>query len=142
MHYFAYGSNMNHKLMEKRCPGSHFIKPVYLEHAKFVYDGKSSRWEDKAVANIISCDNARVWGGLFQISQLNLDSLDVNYEGFPKHYGRGMVKVKDIDGEQYDAWVYYRVGQKQGSPSEEYRHIVIQGARDCSLPEDYIKNNL
>lgn len=133
---------MNHKLMERRCPGSHFIKPVYLEHAKFVYDGKSSRWGDKAVANIISCDNARVWGGLFQISQSNLDALDVRYEGFPKYYGRGIVEVEDKDAESYNAWVYFRIGQKEGHPSEEYRTTVIQGAKDCILPEEYIRNFL
>jgi len=66
MYYFAYGSNMNHKQMKLRCPGSKFKKKVYLAGYKFVYDGYSNTWNGP-VGNIIKSKNSKVWGGLFKI---------------------------------------------------------------------------
>jgi len=141
MYYFAYGSNMNHKQMQRRCPNSKFIKPVYLENAKFIYDGKSIAWNEKAVANIVTIDAGQVWGGIFEIDEDNLAELDC-CEGFPKSYGKGIVNVKDEEGNVFQAWAYYRAGEKQGVPSTSYRNIILQGAKDCGLPEEYIKDNL
>lgn len=91
--------------------------------------------------NIIEAKNGIVWGGLFEINDSHLSALD-RYEGYPKFYDRKIVKVKDERNNIYNAWVYFRIGQKQGQPSEEYKKTVIQGAKDCNLPEEYIKNRL
>lgn len=142
MYYFAYGSNMNHAQMKQRCPGSVFIKRAFLSGHKFVYDGYSST-RNGAVANIIETVDEEniVWGGLFEINEDNLSALDC-YEGYPKSYDRKNIEVKDDDGKRYDAIVYFRTGKAEGKPSQEYRNIVIQGAKDCMLPIEYIKNNL
>ena len=140
MYYFTYGSNMNRKQMGKRCPGSKFLKKVYLGNYKFVYDGFSKN-RDGAVANIIESKGDIIWGGLFEISDSNLTALDY-YEGYPKAYNRKTVEVKDTTGNVFNAYVYYRIGKNIGIPNEEYRKLIIQGAQDCNLPEDYIKNVL
>ncbi len=140
MLYFAYGSNMNHKQMAERCPGSCFVKRVYLEGYKFIYDGYSNTRKG-AVANIIEENGNIVWGGLFEIKEDDLRSLD-RYEGYPKSYDRKIEKLIDGVGDVYDAWIYFRIGQKQGQPSEDYRNIVIKGAYDCNLYQEYIRNNL
>lgn len=138
MYYFAYGSNMNHKQMQERCPDSRFIKAVCLNNAGFRYDGRSKTWDDKAVANIVSSDGEKVWGGLFEVSGNDLAELD-RCEGFPKSYGKKIVQVIDIEGNVYDAWVYFRIGEIEGEPSEKYRNVVLEGANNCNLPDDYIK---
>lgn len=142
MYYFAYGSNMNHQQMKKRCPNSRFIKRAFLERYKFVYDGYSST-RNGAVANVIETGRKDdiVWGGLFEINEDNLSALDC-YEGYPKSYDRKNTEVKDDDGKCYDAIIYFRTGKSEGKASQEYRNIVIQGAKDCGLPIEYIKNNL
>jgi gamma-glutamylcyclotransferase (GGCT)/AIG2-like uncharacterized protein YtfP len=140
MYYFAYGSNMNHKQMQARCPDSRFLKPVYLNKAGFRYDGYSTSWGG-AVANIFASDKNKVWGGLFEVSDKDLASLD-RYEGFPNHYGKMIVKVFDTEGNAYDAWVYFRIGEIKGEPSSKYRNVVLEGAKNCNLPEDYIKINI
>lgn len=61
MYYFAFGSNMNHKQMKERCPNSKFIKRVYLENYKFVYDGYSYTRRGP-VANIVESQEEIVWG--------------------------------------------------------------------------------
>ena len=141
MLYFAYGSNMNIKQMKDRCPGSHFLKAVFLNNAGFRYDGRSKTWNNKAVANINSIDGENVWGGLFEINSNDLAVLDLR-EGFPKHYGKKIVRVSDIEGNVCEAWVYFRIGEEKGEPSSEYREIVLKGAKDCNLPEDYVKKYL
>jgi gamma-glutamylcyclotransferase (GGCT)/AIG2-like uncharacterized protein YtfP len=141
MYYFAYGSNMNHKQMKRRCPDSCFLKTAYLNNAEFRYDGVSGAWDDKAVANIVSNDGEKVWGGLFEASENDLAKLD-RHEGFPKSYGKKVVQVIDAEGSTYDAWVYFRIGETKGDPSEEYRKVVLEGASNCNLPEDYIKRNI
>lgn len=142
LYYFAYGSNMSHEQMKRRCPGSRFIKKVYLENAKFVYDGESITWGDKAVANVISSEGSVVWGGLFEINEEHLSDLDIRYEGFPDSYGKGKVEVKDDENNVYKAWIYFRIGQKNGAPILKYQNKIKTGAKDCNLPEEYIKMNL
>jgi len=139
MLYFAYGSNMNHKQMAERCPGSCFVKRVYLEGYKFIYDGYSDTRKG-AVANIIEENGNIVWGGLFEIKEDDLRSLD-RYEGYPRFYDKKIVKVKDEASNVYDAWVYFRTGMKQNRPSEVYRMVVLEGAKDCNLPDEYRKDN-
>ncbi|MEM2933263.1 MAG: gamma-glutamylcyclotransferase family protein [Candidatus Pacearchaeota archaeon] len=137
MFYFAYGSNLNHKQMRERCPNSKFFKRAYLEGYMFVYDGYSS-FRKGSVANIVPKEKSIVWGALWEIDGDCLKTLD-RYEGYPYSYERKIVKVKDDSGKEYDAWVYYREGKKEGRPSEGYRNIILEGAKECNLPEDYIE---
>lgn len=127
---------MNHERMQDRCPDSRFIKAVCLENAEFRYDGQSKKWGNKAVANIVAADGQEVWGGLFKVTQGDLDELDSpRCEGYPKSYGKKIVKVRDDEGEYYDAWVYFRIGERKGVPSEKYRTTVLKGVKDCELPD-------
>lgn len=140
MYYFAYGSNMNHKQMKERCPSSKFLRRVYLDDYKFVYDGYSQTRKG-SVANIVELKGGIVWGGLFEINEDNLAALDC-HEGYPKSYDRKTLRVRNENNSVHKAWVYSRIGQKQGRPSGEYRKTVVRGAKDCNLPEEYIKNLL
>jgi len=140
MLYFAYGSNLNHKQMNCRCQDNKFIKKVYLDNYKFVYDGYSNEWKG-AVANILKSADSIVWGGLYKISKSDLDNLD-KYEGFPNSYNRKKLEVKDSQGNNYKAITYFRTGEKIGIPSNKYKKIIIDGAKDCNLPDNYVKKNL
>lgn len=138
MLYFAYGSNMNHEQMRHRCPSSKYLKRGYLKDYKFTYDGYSSK-RGGAVANVIEVNGSVVWGGIFEINEDNLSALDC-YEGYPDYYDRKQVNVIDNDNNFFEAIVYYRTNKKIGQPSKEYRQIVLQGANDCGLPENYIRD--
>jgi len=138
-YYFAYGSNMNFKQMKERCPDARFLKRAYLEGYRFVYDGYSDTRKG-AVANIVE-DKDKVWGGLFEVSEECIKNLD-RCEGYPKVYERKVLTVKDDEGNTYEAIVYLRKPRDKGKPSEEYRKVVLEGAKDCGLPEEYIKQYL
>ena len=138
MYYFAYGSNMNHRQMEERCPGARFLKCAYLEDFRFVYDGYHEKRRG-AVANVIKAPGGKVWGALFEMDEKHLAALD-RYEGYPSQYGRAELPVKDDDGIVSPATVYLRHGLVVGTPSDDYRGIVLRGAFECALPDDYIQS--
>ncbi|MCM8807877.1 MAG: gamma-glutamylcyclotransferase [Candidatus Omnitrophica bacterium] len=123
--------------MQERCPNAKFLKRVYLEDYRFVYDGYSS-YREGAVANIIQEKGSVVWGALWEIDKYCLKKLD-KYEGYPYSYNRKIVSVKDDNGKEYGAIVYYRKGEKEGKPSEKYRETILEGAKECNLPMDYIE---
>lgn len=134
MNYFAYGSNMNHEQMRKRCPGGVFIAPARLEGHTLVFDG-SSKERNGAVANIVP-GSGEVWGGLYEITEEDLASLDER-EGYPHCYDRTIVIVSLEDGGTREAIAYYRTPRVKGEPSPEYLATIVQGARDCGLPAAY-----
>lgn len=140
MIYFAFGSNMHHEQMKKRCGESRFISMGVLEHYRFVYDGVSDRWGG-AVGNIVPSEGELVLGGLFDVSDSDIESLD-SYEGYPVRYQKDYFPVLAMDGTTVKAFAYFRESKKIGLPSEPYRESVMQGAKDCGLPEDYIEKYL
>jgi gamma-glutamylcyclotransferase len=140
MLYFAYGSNMNLAQMKERCPGGRFLKPVVLEGHRFVYDGYSVAREG-ATGNIVPSEVDSVRGALFEITERDKLALD-SHEGYPKTYDRREFDVRDADGNSYRAVAYFRTGRAPGKPHPNYEKIILDGARDCRLPEDYIDKYL
>ena len=137
MYYFAYGTNMNHKEMTHRCPTAKFIKRAALKDYRFQYEENSQRNKGSA-ENIIESAGDVVWGGLWDIHNSDLERLD-RFEGYDdKISERKDVIVIDNDGEGYDAIVYYKKVGKKKKPGLEYENSVIQGAKDCGLPDNYI----
>jgi gamma-glutamylcyclotransferase (GGCT)/AIG2-like uncharacterized protein YtfP len=135
-YYFAYGSNMNFEQMKKRCSNARFLKRAYLEGYKFVYDGYSNS-RNSAVANVVEEKSEIVWGGLFEVTNDDIKNLDT-YEGYPNNYDRVVLEIKDGKGNNYKAMVYLRGPREVGKPSDEYRKIVLEGTKNCELPNEYI----
>jgi len=140
MLYFAYASNMNREHMKKLCPESTFVQRARLLGYRFVYDGAEPD-DGGAVGNIVASKKDVVLGALFEITKKDLSQLDW-YENYPQSYGRTEVAVFGDDDKEHTAIVYFRVGETPADPLEEYRELVLQGARDCRLPEKYISDNL
>ncbi len=141
MHYFAYGSNMNHEQMQKSCPGSMFLKPVRLDGYTFVYDGRSTaemHTEKGAVANIVPDSKKHVWGALYEVSEQDIANLDI-VEDIPHAYQKANLVVRDSQGTSYTGvTAYLRPPQEIGQPTADYKATVLRGARDSGLPDDYL----
>jgi len=135
-YYFAYGSNMNHKQMRRRCPNSRYLSRALLRDYKFVFDGYS-RSRKGSVANVIKSRGDIVWGGIFEIDRECLSSLD-RYEGYPKSYDRRVIQVRDDEGKEFKVVIYLRGAKAIGQPSKAYREVILEGARDCNLPQEYV----
>ena len=79
MFYFAYGSNLHHLQMKRRCKDSIFLKKINLKDFKLTF--RSSY----RAADIEYKKNSIVQGALFNISKSDEKKLDV-YEDYPILY--------------------------------------------------------
>ena len=79
MLYFAYGSNLHHFQMKKRCKDSIFLKKINLKDFRLTFRSKYR------AADIEPNKNSVVPGGLFEISKSDEKKLDI-YEDFPILY--------------------------------------------------------
>jgi gamma-glutamylcyclotransferase len=138
--YFAFAANMLQAQMKRWCPASRFLRAAVLEGFRFVYDGFSVTW-DGAVGNIVTSANERVWGALYEITERDRRTLDA-FEGYPRSADHRDVDVKDRDGTVYRAMTYVRTGRVPGQPHPDYERIVVDGARECGLPDEYIDRAL
>ena len=131
MLYFAYGSNLNHFQMKRRCKDSIFIKKYELKGYKLNFRSKYR------AADIEKKKNSIVPGGLFEISKSDEKKLDI-YEDFPKLY-------KKIYFHYYNKKVMTYImcdKTKFRYPTERYLNIVKKGYKDCNLDVKYLKKGL
>jgi len=122
MLYFAYGSNLNHFQMKRRCKDSTFLKKINLKDFKLTFRSKYR------AADIEPKKNSFVPGGLFEISKSDEKKLDI-YEDFPTLY-------KKFFFEYYGKKVMtYTMTKKSpfAYPTDRYLNIVKKGYRDCNL---------
>ena len=132
MRYFAYGSNLNKKQMQERCPDSKPLFTAVLPNYKLIFVGWSRQWKG-AVASIKTSRGDRVRGAVYEISEQCLRKLD-RFEGYPQNYNRLKVIVFGEDDEAIEAITYIKAGQiEEGQPSKEYLAVIQQGLRDWRL---------
>ena len=79
IYYFAYGSNLHHLQMKKRCPNCTFIKKIILHNYSLTFRSKHG------VADIEKKRDEKVYGGLYIISKSAERKLDI-YEEYPALY--------------------------------------------------------
>ena len=79
MLYFAYGSNLNHFQMKRRCKDSIFLKKYELKGFRLNFRSKYR------AADIEKKNNSLVPGALYEISKSDEKKLDL-YEDFPILY--------------------------------------------------------
>ena len=131
MLYFAYGSNLHHSQMKRRCKDSVFIKKINLKNFKLTFRSTYR------AADIEFKKNSVVPGGLFTISKIDENKLDV-YEDYPTLYKK---------------YYFYYYGKKVMTyimvnkspfkfPTNRYLNIVKRGYKDCNLDKKYLKKAL
>ena len=131
MLYFAYGSNLNHFQMKRRCKDSIFIKKYELKGFKLNFRSKYR------AADIEKKKNSIVQGGLFEISKSDEKKLDV-YEDYPILYSKLYFK-------HYNKKVMTYIMNKKSEfryPTERYLNIIKQGYKDCGLDKKYLNKAL
>jgi len=79
LYYFAYGSNLHHLQMKRRCPNCRFIKKITLNNYKLTFRSKYG------AADIEKKIGKKVYGALYIISKDAEKKLDV-YEEYPSLY--------------------------------------------------------
>lgn len=128
--YYAYGSNMDEEQMEKRCPSAVLLNKAAVNGYSFVID-------KRGVASIVPCDEARVEGMLWQISEMDEVSLD-RYEGVDRNiYSKQHLNVETAGG-RHRALVYLsnHVGEVAGK-RDGYMERILAAAQRHDLSEEY-----
>jgi len=131
MFYFAYGSNLHHLQMKRRCKDSIFLKKINLVNFKLTFRSKYR------AADIERKKNSIVPGALFEISKSDEKNLDV-YEDYPTLYKKYYFtyyrkKVMTYTMTKKTLFTY---------PTERYLKIVKKGYKDCRLNKKYLKVGL
>ena len=131
MLYFAYGSNLNHFQMKRRCKDSIFLKKINLSNFTLTFRRKYR------AADIEPKKNSIVPGALFEISKSDEKKLDV-YEDYPvlykkyyfTYYGKNVMT--------------YTMTKKTlfAYPTERYLNVVMRGYKDCNLDNHILKKAL
>ena len=131
MLYFAYGSNLNHFQMKRRCKDSIFLKKINLSNFTLTFRSKYR------AADIEHKKNSIVPGALFEISKRDEKKLDV-YEDYPtlyrkyyfNYYGKKVMTYTMVKKSIFKF------------PTKRYFNIVRKGYKDCSLNDNFLKNAL
>tara|TARA_B100000035_G_C20559294_1_gene361837 strand:+ start:58 stop:468 length:411 start_codon:yes stop_codon:yes gene_type:complete len=127
MLYFAYGSNLNHFQMKRRCKDSIFIKKFELKGYKLNFRSKYR------AADIEKKKNSIVPGGLFEISNSDEKKLDL-YEDFPTLY----IKIYFYYYKRKVMTYSMKRKTKFRYPTERYLNVVKKGYEDCGLNKSYL----
>ena len=122
LYYFAYGSNLHHLQMKKRCPNCRFIKKITLANYKLTF---RSRY---GAADIEKKIGTKVYGALYTISKVAEKKLDV-YEEYPSLYKKMYFKYQNKK-----VMTYFMVKKsKLVPPTVKYLNVIKQGYKDCKL---------
>ena len=127
-YYFAYGSNLHHLQMKKRCPSCRFVKKIILHNYRLTFRSKYG------AADIEKKIGKKVYGGLYLISKSAEKKLDI-YEEFPTLYKKMYFKY-------YNKKVMTYIMQKKTKlvpPTIKYFNVIKQGYRDCNLNTKSLK---
>lgn len=148
MYYFAYGSNMNWRQMQRRCPSARFVCIARLPGYEFAI-ARHSRLRDCGTANIFPKAESTVWGVVYEVSESEMLIMDRFEDGYSR-YKRFVYKFGIADSEpqpepeasgapsMLEVIVY--IAPKETSvplPNAEYKRLMFEGARHWQLPADY-----
>ena len=121
-YYFAYGSNLHHLQMKRRCPNCRYIKKIVLNDYRMMFRSKYG------AADIERKKGGRVYGALYIISKVAEKKLDI-YEEYPTLYKKMYFKNNNRK-----IMTYTMVKKsKLVPPTKRYLNIIKQGYKDCKL---------
>ena len=122
LYYFAYGSNLHHIQMKRRCPNCRFIKKITLKNYSLTFRSKYG------AADIEKKIGKKVYGALYTISKTAEKRLDV-YEEYPSLYRKMYFKYQNKKVMTY----IMAKKSKLVPPTAKYLNVIKQGYKDCKL---------
>ena len=122
LYYFAYGSNLHHLQMKRRCPNCRFVKKIILHNYKLTFRSKYG------AADIEKKIGKKVYGALYIISKAAEKRLDV-YEEYPTLYRKMYFNYQNKKVMTY----IMSKKSKLVPPTVKYLNVIKQGYKDCKL---------
>lgn len=131
--YGAYGSNINLRQMELRCP-----KAIPLTIG--MLNGYELTFRRGGYANIEPKEGASVPILLWEITDGCEHSLD-HYEGYPSFYTKETVKV-ETDSGVFETMIYVMTDEMMGDyelPRADYYYGIVDGYKANRMPIEYLE---
>lgn len=130
--YFAYGSNMSLKRINKRISSVDLVGVGKLKDYEFICNKRSI--DGSAKANIEFNQGSYVWGVIFELNKSELYLLDKIEGG----YKRKEVTIK-MSNDKISVYTYISENIKEDMRVlQDYKDIIIKGAKENDLPKKYI----
>ena len=132
--YFAYGSNITLEQMAHRCPDAQIVGPVTLENYELQFRGSG-------FATVAPKKGSTVHGLVWKLTPNCEQSLD-RYEGYPRHYTKQTVTVKDAAGNEIPVMVYIMAEpycRQPALPSPYYYRVIQRGFEANGLPVESLQ---
>lgn len=128
-YYLAYGSNLNKKQMEKRCPGAKCAGTMILKGYELLFKGPLTIEKKK---------DAKVPLGIWEVNESHEKALD-RYEGFPILYYK-----KEISIPGGKKGFVYIMDEKRPVrvPTEYYYDVCAKGYEDFGFDTEYLEEAL
>jgi gamma-glutamylcyclotransferase len=142
MYYFAYGSNMSIARLRERVPSASLIGCHTLGAHDLRFHKASKDGSGKCDACFTDNSDDIVYGALFEMDPAQKSDLD-RAEGLGSGYELKEVNVIAADGSFINATTYVATKiNKNLKPYSWYVNHVLVGAKETSLPVDYIQKKI
>ncbi|ARN81847.1 gamma-glutamylcyclotransferase family protein [Methylocystis bryophila] len=129
--YFAYGTNMDRRAMEKRCPRSRPLGRARLARHRLFFMACGA-------ASVMRDAKASVHGVLWELAPSDVGALD-RYE----EVGRGLYRkiltpvLREPTGSVH-ALIYLGAEPAPGAPRADHLATILAAAADWALPAAYV----
>jgi gamma-glutamylcyclotransferase (GGCT)/AIG2-like uncharacterized protein YtfP len=123
MLYFGYGSKMNWRQIEERCPSARFGSAALLPDYNLAFTRKSVS-VGCGVADAVPERGRKLWGVVYEISDLDIEKLDAS-EGYSP-------------GREKNAYRRRECPVLQDRDDAEYKQLIGSRARHWHLPKAYV----
>lgn len=136
-HYFAFGSNL--KKERQRCVQSTFLCIGQLKDHRLAFIEKGHGIWNGAVATVLPSPGDCVWGAVWKVTQEDVEALHKQ-----ENVAEGIYKPIGVDIHTSDSTVhcltYVRLPLDgiEALPSLAYMKVIISGARELDLPQEYV----
>jgi len=142
--YFGYGANMNVKNLEEQKKVSVIESaPAVLKGYRMAFTFKGFHLVEPGFAGLLLSPGSEVHGLAVYMDKESADILDKS-EGHHNSsfgYGKELVSFKTYDGRDLEGFIF--IGRdpnaKEYLPSKRYLNLVISGAKEAGLDDEYIK---
>ncbi len=140
--YFAYGSNMLSKRLQKRCKTASFLGVAVAHGYTLAFSTKSKDGSGKATIARTENDDTALYGALYEIDVKDRAQLD-RHEGFGYYRTDEFVVRRADNNEKLVVTTYianHSTIDNTLMPYHWYKKLIIAGARQRKLPGYFIAN--
>ena len=142
--YFSFASNMSSWRIKLNAPSATFYKTARLEDYELQFRSKSrsqpfdGEWKG-GKANVVSKNGSSVWGVVWSVSRDEITAMHDEEPG----YNSLQVTVVCADGQKVECYIFMHPDNPPfdpsvDRPSPQYLQCIIDGAKECNLPESYV----